>query len=247
MKLLKTKGVVIKETQYNDNDKILTVLTDEYGKISCIAKGAKKTNSALLAPCQFLVCSEFVLYKGTNFYHINSAEIIDTFYNLRIDYDKLQIAYEVTKVLIQTVCEGEESKDILSLFLNTLYVIENKDMPSNLVLSIFKLKLISLLGYMPDVVTCNVCGQTMLNKEEKNYYYSVIDNSACCANCYNKQLITNDFNKKKSCITLSQAVYFAILYVISSNVKKVFNFNLEKNCISELYNFVDMIYKIQIM
>ena len=110
MKLLKAKGIVIKETQYNDNDKILTVLTDEYGKISCIAKGAKKTNSSLLAPCQFLVCSEFVLYKGTNFYHINSAEIIDTFYNLRIDYDKLQIAYEVTKLLSQTICEGEESE-----------------------------------------------------------------------------------------------------------------------------------------
>lgn len=247
MKLLKTKGVVIKETQYNDNDKILTVMTSEYGKISCIAKGAKKTNSSLLAPCQFLVCSDFVLYKGTNFYHINSAEIIDTFYNLRIDYDKLQIAYEVTKVLSQTICEGEESKEILSLFLNTLYVIENKDMQSNFVLNIFKLKLIQLLGYMPDVILCGKCGQTMLNKEDKNYYFSALESSACCEKCYNIQKSSVEFNKKNSHIKISQAVYYAIIYVLSSSVKKIFNFNLEKNSLIEFCNFVDMIYKIQII
>lgn len=247
MKLLKAKGIVIKETQYNDNDKILTVLTDEYGKISCIAKGAKKTNSSLLAPCQFLVCSEFVLYKGTNFYHINSAEIIDTFYNLRIDYDKLQIAYEVTKILSQTICEGEESKEILSLFLNTLYVIENKEMHSEFVLSIFKLKLIQLLGYMPDVVLCSRCGQTMLNKDAKYYYYSIIENAAYCEKCYNTQNNGAEFNKKNSCIKINQAVYYGTLYVLSSNIKKIFNFNLERNILKEFCNFVDMIYKIQVI
>ena len=92
MKLCKTKGIVIKETSYSDNDKILTVLTEKFGKISCMAKGARKTNSSLLAPSQFLVYSEFVLYKGSNFYHINSAEVINTFYSLKTDYDKLKEA-----------------------------------------------------------------------------------------------------------------------------------------------------------
>ena len=79
MKLFKVKGIVIKEIQYKDNDKIITLLTDEFGKISCLAKGAKKNNSPLLAACQLFVYSEFVLYKGTSFYHINSAETIDFF------------------------------------------------------------------------------------------------------------------------------------------------------------------------
>ncbi|MBR5227384.1 MAG: DNA repair protein RecO [Clostridia bacterium] len=244
MKLLKVKGVVIKETQYKDNDKILTLLTDEFGKISCIAKGAKKTNSSLLAPCQFLVCSEFVLYKGTTFYHINSAEIIDTFYNLRIDYEKLEVAYEITKILSQTVGEGEDAKEILSLFLNTLYVIENKDIEKDLVISIFKLKLISLLGYMPDVVSCKECGQTMLDREKKNYYYSFIDNSSICENCYDKQMKEDNFTKQKSFVKLSQAVYFALLYVISSIPKKVFNFSLEKSSLEEFKKFCDMLYTV---
>ena len=66
MKLFKVKGIVIKEIQYKDNDKIITLLTDEFGKISCLAKGAKKNNSPLLAACQLFVYSEFV--KGVDLY-----------------------------------------------------------------------------------------------------------------------------------------------------------------------------------
>ena len=99
MRLFKVKGIVIKEVQYKENDKIVTIMTDKLGKISCMAKGAKKNNSSLLSSSQFLVYSEFLLYKGTNFYHINSAEMLESFYNLRIDYDKLEKAFEVAKLL----------------------------------------------------------------------------------------------------------------------------------------------------
>ena len=64
MNLIKVKGIVIKEISFKENDKIITLLTDNLGKISCIARGAKKTNSTLLACSQFLVYSEFVLFKG---------------------------------------------------------------------------------------------------------------------------------------------------------------------------------------
>lgn len=247
MKLLKAKGIVIKETQYNDNDKILTILTDEFGKISCIAKGAKKTNSSLLAPCQFLVYSEFVLYKGTSFYHINSAEIIDTFYNLRINYDKLEVAYNITKTLLQAICEGEEAKDILSLFLNTMFVIENKDMSAKLIEAVFKLKLIEILGYMPNIVTCNMCAKQVINKETKKYFYSFVDNSIICEECYKKELLKVDGTHKKSFVKISQAVYFACVYVITSNTKKVFNFNLDDTCIEEFSKYIDMLYSVVMM
>lgn len=244
MKLIKVKGIVLKEVQYNDNDKILTVFTDELGKVSCMAKGAKKTNSSLLAPCQFLVYSEFVLYKGTSFYHINSAEIIDTFYNLRIDYDKLDMAYNITKVLMQTICEAEEAKEALSLFLNTMYVIENKDIPAKFVEAIFKLKLISLLGYMPNIVTCKKCDKQVINKEDKEYFYSFADNNVICSACYEEEMKNAVDSHKVSYVKLSQAVYFACVYVITSTTKKVFNFNLDNTCIDEFSKYVDMLYSV---
>ena len=99
MKLVKVKGIVIREVTYKDNDKIITILTDTLGKVSVIAKGAKKTNSPYLASSQYLVYSEFVLYQNTGYYYLNSASVINTFYNVRVDLDKLQIAFELTKMI----------------------------------------------------------------------------------------------------------------------------------------------------
>jgi len=248
MKLLKVKGVVIKEIPYKDNDKIITLMTDKLGKISCMAKGAKKTNSALLASCQLLVYSEFVLYKGTSFYHINSAETIDTFYALRTDYDKLEKAYEITKVLNSLVVENEETESILSLYLNSLFVISKDMLKFEYVLSVFKLKMLVLLGYSPSIVTCSNCNKRMLEDNSNlGYYYSFNTNSVLCSECYNKLKIENE-NKIKNgwYISISVAAFYAITYIIISDTKKVFSFKVDEKALQEVIKIADRLYMEQI-
>lgn len=247
MKLLKVKGVVIKETPYKDNDKIITLMTDSLGKISCMARGAKKTNSALLASCQLLVYSEFILYKGTSFYHINSAETIDTFYNLRIDLDKLEKAYEITKILNSLVYENHDNDGVLSLYLNTLYVIAKKDLEYTYVQSVFKLKMLALLGYSPNIVRCSNCNLSMVDKEDRGYYYSFNINSVLCGECYNK-LLRQDETKLKNgwYIKISQAAFYAIYYILASDSKKVFSFKIDEKAQKELLKIADRLYSEQL-
>lgn len=248
MKLLKVKGVVIKEIPYKDNDKIITLMTDKLGKISCMAKGAKKTNSALLASCQLLVYSEFVLYKGTSFYHINSAETIDTFYSLRTDYDKLEKAYEITKVLNSLVVENEETESILSLYLNSLFVISKDMFKFEYIMSVFKLKMLVLLGYSPSIITCSNCGKRMLeDKSNLGYYYSFNTNSVLCGECFNKLKIENE-NKIKNgwYISISMAAFYAITYIIISDTKKVFSFKIDQKALQEVIKIADRLYIEQI-
>lgn len=240
MKLCKTKGIVIKETNYSDNDKILTVLTENYGKISCIAKGARKTNSSLLAPSQFLVYSEFILYKGSNFYHINSAEVINTFYNLKTDYDKLEDAYFFSKILFTLTYENEENDGVLSLFLNTLYILENKEFNIKLLKAIFKLKLLTLLGLAPNIFRCRKCGQAIFNKETKEFkgcHFSYSTNDVSCDTCKQEGL---------GQIKITHACFMAIGYVILSDVKKIFSFKLDQIAQREFTNFVETYYTSQI-
>lgn len=247
MKLLKVKGVVIKEIPYKDNDKIITLMTDKLGKISCMAKGAKKTNSALLASCQLLVYSEFVLYKGTSFYHINSAETIDTFYSLRTDYDKLQKAYEITKVLNSLVVENEDTEAILSLYLNSLFVISKDLLEFDYIMSIFKLKMLVYLGYSPNIVACSNCGTRMLSDKNIGYYYSFNTNSILCGECY-KKLKQEDENKIKNrwYVSLSMAAFYAIVYIITSDNKKVFSFKVDDKALVEIVKIADRLYIEQI-
>lgn len=249
MRLIKVKGIVIKEVQYKENDKIITIMTDKLGKISCMAKGAKKNNSPLLSSSQFLVYSEFLLYKGTNFYHINSAEMIESFYDLRIDYDKLEKAFDVAKLLNKLAYEEDEETGILSLFLNTLYIIANKDKPFDLVRNTFLLKLLCLLGYTPHLYKCSKCAEKMfgdISNDNTKYYYDRTTNSAVCDSCYTK-IIGSDKLEIRKHKEISEGALYAMLYVISSEIKKIFSFDIKGKTLNEFSDFINEYYLSQII
>ena len=100
----------------------------------------------MLAGTQFLGFSEYVLYKGSNnVYNINSCEPIEVFYNLRIDLDKLQYAAYITKIVEDVTNETETDYNIMRLLLNTIYTISETEIDKDLAVSIFKIKLLSLI------------------------------------------------------------------------------------------------------
>ena len=216
MRQIRVKGIIIKETPYKDNDKILTILTDEIGKISCMAKGAKKSNSPILACSQYLVYSEFILYKSNNFYYINSAEILSTFYNIRIDFDKLENSFELTRLINMVVLEDENTANILKLFLNTIYLIEKGTKDYALLKSVFKIKLFAMIGFAPNVYTCNRCGQALV---ENDSYFDYVSNSFICLKCY------DEINKNRY-IKIKKSTILAIRYILKENIKNIFSFEI---------------------
>jgi len=154
MGLIKTKGIILLESNMGDYDKMLTMLTPGYGKIGCSAKNARRQKSLLLAGTQFLCFGEYMMYKGNNIYHINSCETIEMFYPIRTDLDKLKYAVYISKIVSDVTNENENSYKIL---LNTLYIISETSLDLNLILSIFKLRLAYILGYMPQIHKCVCC------------------------------------------------------------------------------------------
>ena len=60
---LNTKGLVIRGTPYNDTDALLSVLTPEHGRWTVKARGLRRNNSPLIAPCQLLSYAEFTLFE----------------------------------------------------------------------------------------------------------------------------------------------------------------------------------------
>lgn len=237
MKLIKVKGIVIRESTYKDNDKIITILTDSIGKVSVIAKGAKKTNSPYLASSQYLVYSEFVLYQNTGYFYLNSASVINTFYNLRIDLDKLQIVFELTKLINSVTDENQDCEKILKLFLNTIYALDKLDKDKKLIVNAFKIKLFTLLGFAPRQDKCANCSKLLLDAEEEFVYYNYVDNVFLCENC-------KGVGDSRSVIRLTKATFNAIFYVIRSDLKKMFSFELKSYTDFELFGqvFTDTIF-----
>lgn len=227
MGIIKTKGIIIAENNMNDFDKMLTILTPGMGKISCAAKGARRTRSLLLGGTQFLCFADYIIYKGANSYQINSCETIEVFYPLRTDLDKLKYAVHITKIITDVTTENQNSYKILQLFLNTLYVISERDLDYNFVLSIFKIRLLSIIGFTPQTNKCAMCG-----RDVEYTHFSIEENGFICELC--AKLDT-------SSISMSKNTKSAIEYIIGSNIKKVFSFDIpdedkrELQLISKIY------------
>lgn len=219
MGIFKTKGIIIAEHNMSDYDKMVTILTPN-GKIGCAAKGARRPKSNLMAATQFLCFGDYLIYQGASTYHINSCEVIEVFYNLRIDLDKLNYASHITKIINDTTDENQNTYKILQLYLNTLYVISETDKNLDLAMSIFKLKLMCLLGFTPIIDKCKTCGS-----QEKLAYFSLRDNGLKCENCGRQD---------KGAIQISSGVVTAIKYIVMSPPKKLFSFQLSEEAQKEL-------------
>ena len=220
MSIVKMKGIVIAENNMGDFDKMLTMLTPGTGKISCVAKGARRPKSSLLAGTQFLCFGEYVMYKGVEHYSINSCDTIEVFYNLRTDLDKLEYAANITKIINDVTNENENSYKILQLYLNTLYMLSETDKNPEFITSVFKMKLLCFLGFKPRVEECTSCR----TKENLNYF-SIRDNGLKCEECHKSD---------KSSIHISDSTAIGLKYITLAPAKKLYSFELKNDSLKEL-------------
>lgn len=169
---------------------------------------------------QFLCFGEYILYKGNNTYNINSCETIEMFYDIRIDLDKLKYAVYITKIISDVTIENQNSYKILQLFLNTLYVISKTEKDLSLVISIFRIRLMSIIGFRPNIDKCTNCGGT-----DKFEFFSFLDNGFKCVNCGKLD---------KGAVKISETTKDAIRYIVLSDAKKIYSFEINEESKREL-------------
>lgn len=151
---------------------------------------------------------------------MNSCETIEQFYNLRCDLDKLTVAANLTKIIMDVTTENENSYKIMQLFLNTIYTISETNKNISQVVSTFKLRLLSILGFTPKIKECTNCCDTM-NIE----YFSIKDNGFKCASCGRVD---------KSAIHIMPETVDAIRYSIMAPAKKIYSYTIPEMSIREL-------------
>ena len=226
-KHLKVNGIIIQESNSGDSDKMLTMLTPNLGKINCVARGARRTKSQLLSATQIFTFGEYMLFKSGDTYNINSCDTIEMFYNLRVDLDKLTYASHVTNIINDVTTENQNSFHVLKLYLNTLYAISETDKNLDFIVSVFKMRLMKIIGFAPNVSECVSC-----KTKENLTAFSFKDNGFKCNNC--KKQEPGAFN-------ILEATKNAIIYSIKADSKKIFSFNLSEKSQKE-FEIVSRLY-----
>ncbi|WP_312613046.1 DNA repair protein RecO [Oscillibacter sp.] len=156
---LVTRGAVLRETETKESDKILTVLTPDHGKISVIAKGARRKGCRYAAACQTLAYSELTLNRRGDWYYLNEGTTLSLFDGLRADFEALALGFYFAE-LTEAVSSPEiPAPELLSHLLNGLYALDTLKKPRALAKPAFEWRLMCLAGYEPLADGCAVCGE----------------------------------------------------------------------------------------
>lgn len=155
---LKIQALVLRVTDYNDRDALLTLLSRNHGKMTVKARGLRRKNSPLAAPCQLLAYGEFVLFEYKGQYTVNEAYSIELFQALRRDLTKLSLGTYFAQVAELVSQEDLPNPELLSLLLNSLHGLTKLNLPEVMVKAVFELRAACLAGYTPDLFGCHVCG-----------------------------------------------------------------------------------------
>ena len=154
-----TRGLVLREVRYKEADRILTVLTEDRGKLTVKARGALRKGSRLGAASQALCWSEFTLFGNRGRWTADEGSSLEQFLGLREDIARLSLGAYFAE-LLDTVC-AEEVPDApaLRLALNALYALSRELYPPEHIKSVFELRLMALEGFRPETDACGVCGR----------------------------------------------------------------------------------------
>ena len=155
---LKTEGLILRQTDWKETDRILNVLTRDRGKMTFRARGVRSRRSRLAGSCQLLCYSEFTLFENRGTYVVDEAVPIEMFTELRQDVELVSLAAyfaQVAEVVAQEDCPNPE---LLSLCLNAMYALGALHKPQALVKAAFELRCACLAGYTPLLDRCPVCG-----------------------------------------------------------------------------------------
>ena len=223
---LTIRGIVLRVTDYNDRDALLTVLSRAHGKLTVKARGLRRKNSPLIAPCQLLAYGEFTLFEYKGNYTINEAHSLELFTPLRRDLTKLALGTYFAQVAEIISQEDLPNPELQSLLLNSLHALAYLDLPEMLVKSVFEMRAVCLAGYTPDLYGCHICGSQSPDR------FDLSAGQLECRACRDPE--SNGIR-----LPVNPSILEAMRYICLCDPKKLFSFRIGQEALEQLSSLTE--------
>lgn len=223
--LTEVKGLVIKSVDVGESDRLLTIFTKESGNITALAKGARSLKNKNMAASQQFCYGSYVLYGKGDKLWIKESSVIESFFHIRDDIERLALAGYIVEVL-SDVTTAEADEELLRLALNSLFAISEGKYASSKIKSAFEIRASAILGFMPDVLSCRDCGE-----RGGEFFFDIMSGNIQCTACRKKAEKTRSddvFDERENRIItiLSEGAKIALGYCIFCPQERLFAFSV---------------------
>ena len=192
-------GLCVRETETGEADKIITLVTEEQGRLSVSAKGVKSLKSRNMAATQPFCYSLFTLKKSKKYYYIEESELIESFWDLRSDIDKMSLGAYICDVCADVSVENSPDPELLRLTLNTI-------------------------GFCPDLGVCGACGEEIAG----DGYLDIMNGRLLCKSCKPRAEIEEEIEGATSRLymLITPGVIDAMRYIVGAAPERFLSFSL---------------------
>ncbi len=159
MAYITTQAIVLHTADYRENDRMLSLLSPEHGQLDALCRGCKKPQSPLMSAAQPFSYGEYVLYQSKGRMTVTSFQLIDSFYPLREDYERLRYAACMLEILHVQAVPGENSGKLFLLLARSLKRLCYMSLDPRAVTAAFLLMDAALSGWRPQLNSCVHCGR----------------------------------------------------------------------------------------
>ena len=174
---IKVNALCTATCDYNDNTVILTLCTQERGKLTAGIRGSKKPTSKLRFASSFLCFGEYILSEKGGRFTVTNCTAIDNFYDIRTDVEKFYCASAVAELLDKT--SDEEYSNIIPALKAVKDIAYNETHTPLYYLFKYMTDTVLSMGYALNMSACACGGEPVAE------YIDYEKGGAVCVHCYN--------------------------------------------------------------
>lgn len=219
------KGIVLSSTLLGDYDKRVVILTKERGKITAFARNVRRPGNILMAVCQPFNYGTFSVYESYDAYKLVGAQIDDYFTEVKEDLERVCYGRYFCEIIDYLTVEGNCDKDVLNLLYISFKALIKQKHQYELIRRIFEIKMLAIDGEAIHGFGCVKCDK----KDNINHFNAGIG-GFLCDDCKKQYQGTVDIN---------ESTVYAIQYILSSPISKLYMFNVTDNVLEELKMIVN--------
>ncbi|PLT34667.1 DNA repair protein RecO [Bacillus sp. V5-8f] len=225
--LEKCEGIVIRRTDYGENNKIITLYTRERGKIGAMARGANKPNSRLSAVTQLFYYGYFLVQASSGLGSLQQGETVNSMRSIREDIFATAYASYIVELLDKSVEDRKSNPFLFELLYQTLHYI-NEGYDAEVLKFIFEMKMLQVNGLAPTLNHCAVCGET-----EGQFSFSLREGGFICHRCIHKD--PYHFKLSPAAVKLLRLFYYF-------DLARLGNISVKPETKKELQHVIDAYY-----